>query len=225
MGSKRMPKRSMGFAPGLPGGGGGGGGGISWAISVATNESFTFAAASNTCLYTRRSDSSTYPSAYTSIGAFITALNRRTSSSPKMWSTWLCVKRMASHRHNPSRRACACRSGVASMSTTRSIPVESIHRTHAPVRVRVSRGSDEVHTAQSHAISGIPPEVPVPRKVKRGWSTGNGRAPSGVPALRVQLFGINPTRASQSLGAAQRRGRSSPRHSVCRDTPDTLPPR
>lgn len=43
----------------------------------------------------------------------------------------------------------------------------SIHCKAAAVRVRVSRGSVEVQVAQSQAIRGIPPEVPVPRKMNR----------------------------------------------------------
>jgi hypothetical protein len=35
------------------------------------------------------------------------------------------------------------------------------------VRVRVSRGSVEVQTAQGHPMAGTPEEVPVPRKRSR----------------------------------------------------------
>ncbi len=38
-------------------------------------------------------------------------------------------------------------------------------RTKREERVRLSRGSEEVHTAQSQPIIGIPTDVPVPRKV------------------------------------------------------------
>ena len=50
------------------------------------------------------------------------------------------------------------------MRMTRSIPVGSVNSIVADVRVRVSRGSVEVQVWQSHAITGIPADVPVPKK-------------------------------------------------------------
>ena len=49
-------------------------------------------------------------------------------------------------------------SGGVSM---RNAPPEA--ETQAPQRRRLSRGSDEVQTGQSHPICGTPTEVPVPR--------------------------------------------------------------
>ena len=50
------------------------------------------------------------------------------------------------------------------MRMTRSCPVASVNSMVAEVRVRVSRGSVEVQVSQSHAMTGMPAEVPVPRK-------------------------------------------------------------
>jgi hypothetical protein len=54
------------------------------------------------------------------------------------------------------------------MSEARSLPSSSTQRTAAAVRVRESRGSSLVQAAQSQAMTGMPPEVPVPRK--RKWA-------------------------------------------------------
>ncbi len=53
------------------------------------------------------------------------------------------------------------------MRMTRSWPVSSVNSIVAEQRVRVSRGSVEVQVVQSHAMTGMPAEVPVPRKRKR----------------------------------------------------------
>lgn len=63
-----------------------------------------------------------------------------------------------------SRRTCRRRSGEVSIRMTRSIPSGSVNSMVALVRVRLSRGSVEVQVGQSHAMMGMPAEVPVPRK-------------------------------------------------------------
>ena len=67
------------------------------------------------------------------------------------------------------------------MRITRSCPLSSVNSIVALQRERVSRGSVEVHVAQSHAMTGMPAEVPVPRNRKRmgkdreGEAIGNGQ--------------------------------------------------
>src|SRR5438093_12994160 len=59
-----------------------------------------------------------------------------------------------------SRRACWRKSGVVSITTTR--PSNS---SMTEGRVRLSWGSEDLHTRQSQARVGTPVDVPVPRKV------------------------------------------------------------
>src|SRR6478736_402674 len=86
--------------------------------------------------------------------------NRRKSSMPTIWSAWPCVRMKKSSWRMFSRRHCSRNSGAASTWMCRP----SIS-TWMQARVRLLRGSGEVHTAQSHAIIGTPCDVPVPRKI------------------------------------------------------------
>src|SRR5947209_582377 len=105
-------------------------------------------------------------------------LKIRTSSSPKMWSTWEWVKRMASTRGRPNRNAAARRSvGVS----TRTIPLSS--SSFSPGRQRLFFGLSEVQTRQAQPITGIPVDVPLPSMVtRRDMGPGSLAQPLDRPA-------------------------------------------
>src|SRR5262245_38311659 len=92
------------------------------------------------------------------------------SSRPKTWSAWQCVINNASSRSIFSRSACWRKSAETSMTMRRSTSSTAVS-TIRPVRRRLSRGSSDRQTSQSHPIIGTPTDVPVPRKVIR---IGNG---------------------------------------------------
>src|SRR5213078_3216879 len=106
----------------------------------------------------RSSSASVLAAPYTSSGARWRAEKARKSSMPWTWSAWACVNSTASTDPTPAVTSCSRSSGGVSMRRRR--PPDSIS---AAVRVRRSRGSDEVHVRQSHPICGTPYDVPVPR--------------------------------------------------------------
>src|ERR1700688_737299 len=77
-----------------------------------------------------------------------------------MWSAWLWVRRIASRRSSPTRRACWRKSGVVSMTM-----FFSARERRSEGRRRLSRGSLEVQTRQWQPREGTPMEVPEPRTV------------------------------------------------------------
>ena len=92
-------------------------------------------------------------------------LNRRTSSRPNVWSTWLWVNKIASHLWRFSLSTCCRRSGEVSMRMTRSWLDSSVKRIQTLHRRRLSFGLSLVQTSQSHSKTGTPADVPVPKKV------------------------------------------------------------
>src|SRR3989440_9023928 len=107
----------------------------------------------------RRSSSASVPTApYTSSGARWRAEKARKSSMPWTWSAWAWVNSTASTDPMPAVTSCSRSSGGVSMGRRR--PPASIS---AAVRVRRSRGSDDVQVRQPHPICGTPYDVPVPR--------------------------------------------------------------
>src|SRR5437868_1506003 len=96
-------------------------------------------------------------------------LKGRKSSKPITWSAWPCVSSTASICSIPTRSACERKSGVVSITTC--CPFRE-RRTE--VRMRLSRGSLEVHTAQRQPMVGTPMEVPEPRTVRRNLPVYNG---------------------------------------------------
>src|SRR2546425_9379739 len=107
----------------------------------------------------RRSSSASVAAAlYTASGARWRAEKARKSSMPWTWSAWAWVNNTASTDPMPAVTSCSRSSGGVSMRRRR--PPDSIS---AAVRVRRSRGSDDVQVRQSHPICGTPYDVPVPR--------------------------------------------------------------
>src|SRR5438093_3346307 len=106
----------------------------------------------------RSSSASVLTAPYTSSGARWRAEKARKSSMPWTWSAWACVNSTASTDPMPAVTSGSRSSGGVSMRRRR--PPDSIS---AAVRVRRSRGSDDVHVRQSHPICGTPYDVPVPR--------------------------------------------------------------
>src|SRR5687768_12744704 len=88
---------------------------------------------------------------------------------------------MASTRVMRWVRACARRSGPASISTL----VPSSPRTNSEGRRRVSRGSSDRQVLQSQPIIGTPWEVPVPRNVISKRSLRVDDAPLALLGLHV----------------------------------------
>ena len=72
--------------------------------------------------------------------------------------------------------------------------------TTAPWRVRRSRGSGDVHAAQSHPTTGTPNDVPVPRKVSFTRSAGR----------RSSRLAVTEPLQAHGVGGARRCGRESP---------------
>src|SRR5215207_10418342 len=85
----------------------------------------------------------------------------------------------------PAPSSCSRSSGGVSMRITAPPSVS----TTAPTRERLSRGSVERQTAQSHPSCGTPKLVPVPRKV----SFTAGVPPPGATSYRLDLHEVRGT--------------------------------
>src|SRR5512146_1202482 len=88
-------------------------------------------------------------------------------------------------RRMPSRRACSRKSGVVSMSTVRPP-----YSTSTEGRVRWSRGSGELHTAQVHPIVGTPMDVPLPSTVSVAFIAWSSSLGGGLRRLRPTADGV-----------------------------------
>src|SRR2546426_9938100 len=86
----------------------------------------------------------------------------RRSSMPCTWSACACVNSTASIRSMPAATSWSRSSGGVSIRSR--LPLVSMS---AAVRVRLSRGSEDVQVGQRQPICGTPNDVPVPRKISR----------------------------------------------------------
>src|SRR5215207_4192126 len=109
----------------------------------------------------------------------------RRSSMPCVWSACSCVNSTASTRVMPAPSSWSRSSGGVSMRITAPPSVS----TTAPTRDRLSRGSVERQTAQSHPSCGTPKLVPVPRKV----SFTARVPPPGATSYRLDLHEVRGT--------------------------------